>query len=255
MGAMTLAGVHPDLENFCAPWLEREPQLLLACQFAPSGGLRERFLATQVLLRELTEAAVGVSAVRVAEVKLMWWLDEAAAWASGHPRHPLAHGFEAQVAAPELAVLVRGVLEWVEAPSPASMLDVDGRLAGFGEQLARLCDAPADASHWRLCWFIVALRLSGGAAQLATVVPLDLLARHGRRRSDWTQADPQLIATIVAECAAGYPRIAARADSPAMRALAVIEQRWLQRLASGTELAALRVRIGDAFAAWRAARA
>ena len=84
-----LSGVGPELLAFCLPWLERDPRLLLACQFAAAGNARERFLATAVLQRELAQAAIAVSDQRVAKAKLAWWIEEAGAWALGHPRHPL----------------------------------------------------------------------------------------------------------------------------------------------------------------------
>ena len=253
---MKLTGVKPELANFCAARLQREPQLFLACQFSTPGGQRERFLATQVLLRELCEAAVALSDARVAEAKLAWWVEEAVAWASGSERHPLAHGFSTTEAATELAVLTNAVLEWLHAPSPSTLSHLDRWMTPIGEQLARLSGEPADAKHWRMLWFACALRLAAGAnAQLASVIPLDLLARHGRRRSDWLQADAVIVRAIIADCATHYPLPLERARTPALRALLAVEQRWLARLARGADPSAQRVGIFDTFAAWRAARA
>ena len=100
-----LNGVDAALLAFCEPWLAREPRLLLACQFATEGADRARFLATQVLVRELAQTAIAVSDRRVAEAKLAWWADETSLWEQGHPRHPLAHGLDARVSARPLAVL------------------------------------------------------------------------------------------------------------------------------------------------------
>ena len=116
-------------------------------------------------------------------------------------------------------------------------------------------DLPPDPPARRLCLFACALRLApAGNPGLAGLLPLDLLARHGRRRSDWTTAPPKLVRALIADCAGVIPAVSGTAASRPLRALGAIEQRWLARLAKGMELALLRVNPGDAFAAWRAAR-
>ncbi len=262
---MTVSAAFTD---FCASWLEREPQLLLASQFAAEGMERTRFVATQVLLREFCETAIAVSDPQVAQTRLAWWLDESQHWAAGLPRHPLAQAFEPTAAGALLAELVSATSRWLEAPSASTMADTLRLLDPIAIALAELAlpspvssargiagEGAAGISSWRLCLFACALRLApAGAPGLASLLPLDLLARHGRRRSDWMAAPPELLCSLIADCAAACPVVAGTAGSRPLRALVEIEQRWLARLAKGVGLARLRVNPGDAFAAWRAAR-
>ena len=122
-----LNGVDAALLAFCEPWLAREPRLLLACQFAPEGMDRARFLATQVLVRELAQTAIAVSDRRVAEAKLAWWADEASFWAQGHPRHPLAHGVDPRLSARPLAALLACVENWLATAQ--AFLETHGEVA------------------------------------------------------------------------------------------------------------------------------
>ena len=246
-----LSGVGPELLAFCGPWLERDPRLLLACQFAAAGSARERFLATAVLQRELAQAAIAVSDRRVAEAKLAWWIDEAGAWALGHPRHPLAYGFDAKASAHALARLVAFSADWLQAPSP----DDFGSLWTLMQQGATATLAlagGADDQAWVLAWLALSMRLSLDAkAALASVVPLDLLARHGMRRSQWSELDAGVRLRVLADLAAQLPSPTVIASDPAVAALAALERRWLRRL---PRPGADRAGIVDVFAAWRAAR-
>ena len=246
-----LSGVGPELLAFCGPWLERDPRLLLACQFAAAGAARERFLATAVLQRELAQAAVAVSDRRVAEAKLAWWIDEAGAWALGHPRHPLAYGLDAKASAHALARLVAFSADWLQAPSP----DDFGSLWTLMQQGATATLAlagGADDQAWVLAWLALSMRLSLDAkAALASVVPLDLLARHGLRRSQWPELDAGVRLRVLADLAAQLPSPTVIASDPAVAALAALERRWLRRL---PRPGADRAGFIDVFAAWRAAR-
>lgn len=102
-----LSGVGPELLAFCGPWLERDPRLLLACQFAAAGAARERFLGHRGIA-----AGTGASgdcrqrSTCRRSPELAWWIEEAGAWALGHPRHPLAYGLDAKASAHALARLV-----------------------------------------------------------------------------------------------------------------------------------------------------
>lgn len=241
--------------EFCASWLQREPQLQLACQFAAAGVERNRFLGTQVLLREFCETAIAMSEAQVAQTKLAWWLEESQHWVAGVPRHPLAQAFDPVTAGTTLADLVAATSRWLEAPSASSMAETLPLLDPIAAALARLGASSGDALNWRLCLFACALRLApAGGPGLASLLPLDLLARHGRRRSDWTSAQPELVRALIVACAGAYPALTGTTKSRGLSALVAIEQRWLARLAQGIDLAQLRVTPGDAFAAWRAAR-
>jgi len=246
-----LSGVAPELLAFCGAWLERDPRLLLACQFAAAGDQRERFLATAVLQRELAQAAIAVSDRRVAEAKLAWWIDEAGAWALGHPRHPLAYGMDAKASAHALARLVALHADWLQAPSPDDFAALVARMRQGADAILSLTGG-ADIEAWTLIWLSLSLRLSLDASTvLASVVPLDLLARHGLRRSQWPELDSGVRRRVLADLAAQLPKQPIAASDPAVAALAALERRWLRRLPSPR---ASRVGFVDVLVAWRAAR-
>ena len=246
-----LSGVGPELLAFCGPWLERDPRLLLACQFAAAGGARERFLATAVLQRELAQAAIAVSDRRVAEAKLAWWIDEAGAWAVGHPRHPLAYGLDAKASAHALARLAAFSADWLQAPSPDDFGSL-WMLMQQGATASLALTGGVAQEAWTLAWLTVAMRLSlDASAPLASVVPLDLLARHGLRRSQWPELEVSVRLRVLADLAAQVPKPKSIDSDPAAAALAVLDRRWLGRL---PRPGANRVSIVDVFAAWRAAR-
>lgn len=249
---MMLSGVDAELLEFCSPWLAREPRLLLACQFAPVGNRRERFLASCVLVRELAEAAMTVSDRRVADAKLAWWVDESMAWSAAQPRHPLVRGFDPASAAGPLATLALAGRDWLDVPPAETVEGVLLQLGPLARASADLAGAgPADA--WTRLWLALALRLSLDArAPLASVLPLDLMARHGLRRSQWPELDNTRRLPLLADLAQRLPLAGALPGDPALAALATLERRWLQRLARTT---ADGIGFLDTFAAWRAARA
>jgi hypothetical protein len=246
-----LPGVNPELLEFCQPWLAGEPRLLLACQFAPEGRAREQFLAVNVLMRELAQSVIAVSERRVAEVRLAWWADEAQAWAAGHPRHPLAHGFADLGAAQPLAGLVAASGDWLMAAAPEQSQALSERVAALAAASERLHPAVA---AWRLPWLALMLRLTLSApTPLTSVLPLDFWARHGLKRSQWPELDHPRRCELIAEVVQGLALKPAPATDPAMAVLQYLEARWL---ASATRWRAEGDRLGplDVFGAWRAAR-
>ena len=242
-----LNGVDAALLAFCEPWLAREPRLLLACQFAPEGMDRARFLATQVLVRELAQTAIAVSDRRVAEAKLAWWADEASFWAQGHPRHPLAHGLDAQVSARPLAALLNCVESWLAAAQADSVRAVFTQLQQLAKPTAEI--ATSTTAGWTGIWLSAAIRASLQAhAPLASVVPMDLLARHGVRRSAWLQLDAALRRPLLLDLAGDLP-VDGQVVGAALAALSKLERRWLKEIRIDD-----RVGVFDVLAAWRAAR-
>ena len=246
-----LADVDGELLGFCAPWLTREPRLLLACQFAPAGRERERFLANCVVVRELAEAAIQVSDRRVAEAKLAWWVDEATLWSGGHSRHPLARGLDPEPSARALASMALSAAEWLQAPPAENLAVVWTQLGGLARASAELAGSePSDI--WTLVWLTVSLRLSVDArASLASVLPMDLMARHGVRRSQWPELDAAARAPVLSDLARSVPAIDATTHQPALAALLTLERRWLRQVSKSTHD---RAGVVDVFAAWRAAR-
>lgn len=244
-----LNGVDGELLGFSEPWLAREPRLLLACQFAAEGSDRARFLAAQVLTRELVQTLLAISERRVAEARLMWWSDEASYWLQGHPRHPLALGLDASAAAPVLAQLVHQVHAWMETP-PDAVAALGARLRELSALGSGLVGAPlAGASS--TAWFALASRLAlAGAASGGNLLPLDLCARHGLRRSQWAELGPSRQRALLAELVPALDGPGAVSGNAAA-ALAALEWRWLQRLGRTADE---RLRLLDVFAAWRAAR-
>ena len=186
---------------------------------------------------------------RVAEARLMWWSDEASYWLQGHPRHPLALGLDAAAAAAALAQLVHLTHAWMETP-PDGVSALRDRLHALSAAGASL-GAPPGAGAPPIAWYALAVRLAlAGAQSGASLLPLDLCARHGLRRSQWAELEPSRRRTLLAEV---VPAILGpgQARGAAAGALEALEQRWLARLEHGADE---RLRLLDVFAAWRAAR-
>lgn len=246
-----LPDVNPALLEFCQPWLAGEPRLLLACQFAPAGRGREQFLAVNVLMRELAQSVIAVSERRVAEARLAWWAEEAQAWAAGHPRHPLAHGFADLGQGQPVAGLVAASVDWLMAAAPEQSQALSERLTA----LAAASDSlHPGAAAWRLPWLALALRLTLGATTpLTNVLPLDLWARHGLKRSQWPELAHLQRRELMAEVVQGLGLESAATADPAMAVLQYLEARWLASAkrwrSEGDRLSPL-----DVFGAWRAAR-
>jgi hypothetical protein len=245
-----LVGVDAELLAFSGTWLETDPRLLLACQFISAGERRGRFLAVTVLMRELAQAVTAVSDRRVAEVKLAWWADEAQRWTQAQPRHPLAHGLDPAPLGAALATLVAHSADWLSAPAAADTDAVWERMQQLALATADLL-GDADAQAWAMLWLSLSMRLSIGApAALACVLPMDLWARHGLKRSQWPQLDRTRQLALLADLAARTPQVPVRCLNPATAALLALERRWLQRLSAPRE----RIGILDTLAAWSAAR-
>lgn len=250
-----LSGVDADLWSFCEPWLAREPRLLLACQFAAPGRPREQFMASGVIVRELAQAAISVSDRRVAEAKLGWWVDEAAAWSLGASRHPFARGIDVATHAQALASLAMACTTWLDAATPDSFAATWSRMRQLAAATAALAGT-GDADAWAAAWLALSLRLSAQAdTPLVGVLPLDLWARHGLRRSQWAELDAGRRQALLAECARQVAPPAAGASDPPLAVLDHLERRWLRQLPRRPSATADRLGFGDAFAAWRAGRA
>lgn len=250
-----LSGVDSDLLSFCEPWLAREPRLLLACQFAVAGHEREQFLASAVIARELAQSTIGVSDRRVAEAKLGWWQDEAAAWSLGAPRHPLARGLQVPARAQALASLSLACAAWLDAPTPSDFAASWSRLQQLAAVTAELA-GDTDGDAWVATWLALSLRLSAQTdAPLVSVLPMDLWARHGMRRSQWAELDARRRRALLADFARQLQPATVAAREPALAVLDRLERRWLQQLSRPAQVAEDRLGIGDAFAAWRAGRA
>lgn len=246
-----LDGVRPELLEFCQPWLAGEPRLLLACQFAPEGTERERFLAVNVLMRELAQSVIGVSERRVAEARLAWWAEEAQSWAAGHPRHPLAFGMDYLGSARSLSALVAQSHDWLMAAAPEQ-----------ASALAARVDALAAASHplhsgqmaWRVPWLALMLRLTLAAATpLTSVLPMDSWARHGLKRSLWPELEHGQRCQLLADLVSRIDLSPTAVSDPALAVLQKLERRWLEGVARQLPEGD---RIGwrEVFGAWREAR-
>lgn len=248
-----LSGVHPELLAFGEPWLAREPRLLIGCRYAAAGAPRARMLAAQLLLRELAQSTIAASDRRVAEARLHWWIEEAAHWRQGQARHPLVQGLPVAAAAASLGSLATRCLDWLER-APESSAELQTRFGAFGVDAASL--SGADARTESCLWLATCARQSLlASAHLASLLPLEICARHGLKRSQWCELGPalrsRLLGELVAALASQEAVIAPVASTPAHTALEVLERRWLARIAS---VDADRLGPGDVYAAWRAAR-
>lgn len=243
-----------EARAFAQQWIEREPALWLAAQFAGGQPARERFLALQVLVRELLESCVAVSDTRVTEAKLGWWQDEAMLWLKGHGRHPLMQGLDAVRCASALLHLLQALTAWTQEPVPADAGQAWVAMRPIALTLAGWPDSGSDQVEvWQGLSFTNALRLSGQAlAPLATVIPMDVWARHGLRRSAADSLSQAQRNGLIADTARSSPSWTFRNATPAIAALAALEQRWLRKASRGRPQA----RLGPtaAWTTWRAAR-
>lgn len=252
---MNAPEITPALLAFAEPWLAREPALHLGAQFAGAGAEYLRFVALHALIRELCTAAVAVSDARVGAAKLGWWQEEAIGWARGSCRHPLAQAWPApEHAAPALLQLASAAADWMQRPTPGTASEAAAALESMA--LASALLAGDDVQHlpgWTLIWYAFTLRLSAQArAPLATVIPLEIWARHSLRRSDFSQQPAAVRAAVLADSARAFPPGNRSSRLPAHAAMMGIEQRWLMRTSRGR--ASGRIALGDVWAAWRAAR-
>lgn len=246
-----LSGVRPELLEFCQPWLAGEPRLLLACQFSPEGTERERFLAVNVLMRELAQSVIGVSERRVAEARLAWWAEEAKSWADGHPRHPLAYGMDYVGSARSLRALVAQSNDWLLAAAPEQASALTARvdaLAAASDQLH------SGEMAWRLPWLGLMLRLTLSASTpLTSVLPMDSWARHGLKRSLWPELEHGQRCQLLADLVSRIDLSLTAVSDPALAVLQHLERNWLADAARRRPQGD-RIGLGEVFSAWRAAR-
>lgn len=243
-----------EVRAFAQRWIELEPALWLAAQFAGGEPARSRFLALHVLLRELIESCVAVSDARVTEAKLSWWQDEAMLWLQGHGRHPLMHGLDAARCGSALLHLLQALTAWTQEPVPADAGQAWNSMRPMALTLAGWPDSDSDqVDVWQGLSFASALRLSGHArAPLATVISMDIWARHGLRRSAVDSLSQTQREALVCDAARSSPSWTLRNAAPAVAALAALELRWLRHASQGRPQS----RLGPtaAWTAWRAAR-
>lgn len=242
-------------DGFVDPWLAAAPRLALAAGFAGDARARRAFLAPRVLLGELIEAAVAVGDERVAEAKLGWWREEAEAWSAGTPRHPLAAAIGIDTASQPLLALLLALRRWMNGPAPSDAVTAWHSLDGVAQAAAALAgEGSAACAAWQLQAYAGALENSLRArAPLATVLPLDVLARHQLRRSELAGLPAAQRASLLRDALAGVPwQTVPMPPERAPAALWALDTRHLALQARGRP--ADRPGIGDAWAAWRAAR-
>lgn len=242
-------------DGFVEPWLIAARRLALAAAFAGDAVARRAFLAPRVLLGELIEAAVAMSDERVTEAKLSWWQEEAAAWAAGTPRHPLAIAIAVTTASQPLLALLAALRRWLDGPAPSDPLAAWHLLDGVAAAAAWLAGEGADGRPaWQMQAYVGALEHSLRArVPLATVLPMNVRARHQLKRSELGLLPAQQRAQLLRDALAGVPwHSVPMPPGPAAAALWALDSRHLARCARG------RLDGGpgfaDAFAAWRAAR-
>lgn len=253
---MVMTEVPQGLLQFSERWLQADRRLLLAAQFARDAAERVRFLAVQSLIGEFCEAAVAVSDARVGELKLAWWHNEAERWSAGESMHPLLSDWPAPATASALGGMALAALDWMRAATPTTKADALTALLPLASTSMQLAEAtPASLPHWQLLWFTRALRLSTTArAPLATVIPLDIWARHSVRRSEVATASDATRTGLLADCAALVMEAGdAHLDAPTA-AYVQLEQRWLRRACARLISPLDRVGVRDVWTAWRAAR-
>ncbi len=192
--------------SFERKWLDTNPQNAFVGVFLPAER-REREWAFGTLVHELEQAAFQVREPEVATAKLHWWQEELGAAAAGNARHPITKILFAdpQVRAADVLVwpaLAAGAASLVEPPSCATWQALLDSHAGFYGAVARAeaalfsdgrLAAASNATLWTISHL---LRVLKTAPDAATLLPLDLLARHGATRAVLDSATPLRAAVL-----------------------------------------------------------
>ena len=141
-----MSSLSPQLAEFSADWLKREPALALCHRFAAKP---THWLASVVLVEELLQAMFALSNHEVAQAKLAWWTDEADLAVSGAPRHPLTQALcAARSNVRALPDLTRAACLWITLPTASDSAQQRSQLAAFAAAASELIDESATAAIW-----------------------------------------------------------------------------------------------------------
>lgn len=269
--AGTLAALSPQARSFVDKWLSQEPEMEPVLGFQPS---HERALAAcwGALQNELFDAMTLLRDGGVAQVKLAWWGEALSRGAGQEAAHPLVRALFQHDAATRVAPADWQALAF-EAVDLGSSDDTPSDLAaalrvrsGYARAIARiesvlfaspLSPAQSDAIAVGLLLRELRAALRGQAGRVP-FVPLQLMARHGRRAIDFAAAplDPHDAALCRDLCDGLAAAIAKPVPAASQRRCRIaLDRRLLQQLAARPGIRATTLSRWTAlWATWRAAR-
>lgn len=194
-----MTGAVGAFDSHVEQWLEAEPELRLARMFVAEAR-DPRIAALEAIGHELHAALFDVGDDRVAQAKLVWWLDELAQ----RPRHPLTRGLAdasagSHAAAGPLREACAALARLAQEDSIESLDQLLAPLARAAEALSRARGAAAGIEPRALA----AARLVFAARDWVRFarperawLPLDLLARVGVDRAGAVDSVPVAQATL-----------------------------------------------------------
>jgi phytoene synthase len=177
--------------SFERKWLDANPEQAAVLVFL-SPDERPRASAFGTLIHELAQSAFVIREPQVAAAKLSWWEQELSSAAAGNPRHPISNALfaDSRTRAIDPALwraLIDGAIAQLDASFPADFGELRASLAPFYLPVAAIetrlggvegSSADAIATLW------ICSHLLTAAQQTSTLLPLDLLARHGASREE-----------------------------------------------------------------------
>jgi hypothetical protein len=138
--------LEPEIADFAADWLRREPALALSYRFAirPT-----HWLASVLIIEELLLAMFALSTQDLAQAKLGWWADEADLTVSGAPRHPLTQTLVSEAADvrsfPDLA---RAAYDWITLSTATDAAHQRSQLVAFAKAASELVGEQDSTAIW-----------------------------------------------------------------------------------------------------------
>lgn len=194
--------------SFEHKWLGANPEQVAVAVFLPPP-LRQRAAAFACLVHELEQAAFHLPEAQVASAKLAWWMQELALAVDGKSRHPITQALfaDAVVRAVEPALwreLTEGALAQLDRAPAASLDELLVQFEPFHVAVAHaestlLCagaaNVDANAALRTISHLLRELPQPVGIEE-RSLLPLNLLARHGVTRENLSEATPARSALV-----------------------------------------------------------
>lgn len=186
--------------SFEQKWLDANPDQAAVAVFLPQP-LRLRAAAFACLVYELEQAAFHLPEAQVAGAKLAWWMQELALAVDGQSRHPITQALfaDATVRAADPALwraLTEGALAQLDRAPAVSLDELLAQFEPFHVAVAHAESAlfcagaaniDANAALRTISHLLRELPEPTGVEE-RSLLPLNLLARHGMTRENLSEA-------------------------------------------------------------------
>ena len=199
---------HSAFASFEQKWLVANPEQAAVAVFL-SPPLRQRAAAFACLVHELEQAAFHLPEAQIASAKLAWWMQELALAVDGKSRHPITQTVfaDAVVRAADPALwraLTEGALAQLDQTPAASLDELLAQFEPFHVAVAHAeatlfcvdaANIDANAALRTISHLLRELPQPAGIAE-RSLLPLNLLARHGVMRVNLSEATPARAALV-----------------------------------------------------------